>query len=238
MSSLQYLNFSHRELPIQQLTPIAEALQNHPSLQEFVLSDTHIKDLNTNTQVREEFTKALEQLIKNIPSLKRLNLSRTYLGDTIAESLAKHLKENTTLHHLDISRTFIESEGAKAIGNACKDKDSLRYLNIGNNNIRDKAIKEIVEALKNTPLHHLDIHFTRTGPEGAAAIAQLLKSNTSLTHLNLHTNPDIKDNDLEKILKALKDNTTLKSLNLLNSHGSRLHMELKSLPIFLRRIQR
>ena len=79
-------------------------------------------------------------------------------------------------------------------------------------NIGDEGAKAIGEALKsNKTLTNLDVRHNKIQSEGAKAIGRALKSNKTLTSLNLQSN-EIEDEGMQAIGEALKSNRTLTSL--------------------------
>jgi Ran GTPase-activating protein (RanGAP) involved in mRNA processing and transport len=83
--------------------------------------------------------------------------------------------------------------------------------------ITEEQVLSLAEALKsNTSLTELNLENNQIGASGGASIAEALKSNTSLTTLNLSWN-QIGASGGASIAEALKSNTSLTELNLENN---------------------
>ncbi|KAL1495116.1 hypothetical protein AB1Y20_016983 [Prymnesium parvum] len=97
-------------------------------------------------------------------------------------------------------------------------QSGVTSLDLRENNIRDEGAAHIAEALKTTAtLTSLNLGENEIGAEGAAHIAEALKTNATLTSLNLRGN-DIGAEGAAHIAEALKTNATLTSLDL-NENG-------------------
>ena len=91
-------------------------------------------------------------------------------------------------------------------------------MTLASNNIGDEGAKAIADALKsNTSLTTIDLRGNNIGDEGAKAIAEALKGNTSLTSINLSNN-NIGDEGAKAIADALKFNTSLTTIDLDNNN--------------------
>ncbi|CAE7689311.1 NLRC3, partial [Symbiodinium necroappetens] len=86
------------------------------------------------------------------------------------------------------------------------------------NNIRDEGVQAICEALKtNSTLTSVNLEEFRIGGEGGKAICEVLKCNFTLTSINLgHNVCWIRDKGAQAIGEVLKINSTLTSINLRN----------------------
>ncbi len=96
-------------------------------------------------------------------------------------------------------------------------ENNITTLDLSMNKIGDQEAEALAEALKsNTSLQSLNLSNNWIGDQGAAALAEALKSNTSLQSLNLG-GKWIGDKGAEALAEALKSNTSLQSLNLYNN---------------------
>ena len=90
----------------------------------------------------------------------------------------------------------------------------LTEISLGCNNIGFEGAKAITEALKvNTSLTEIYLEYNNIEEEGAKAIAEALKVNTSLTIIDLDNNM-IVDEDAKELAEALKVNTSLTEIYL------------------------
>ena len=94
----------------------------------------------------------------------------------------------------------------------CKDVKSLYWEIDGDDKINHEVLKTVLTHLKQFELEEI-CFIGNIGDEGAAAIAEALKTNTTLTKLCLNTN-NIGDEGARALYESLKSNSTLTTLNL------------------------
>jgi Ran GTPase-activating protein (RanGAP) involved in mRNA processing and transport len=144
-------------------------------------------------------SEALQQLIRDVPSLLNLNLSSNVLKNDVVIRLVEGLKINTFLQTLDLSDVGMEDDGALAIASALQIHPSLQRLYLGNNKITDI---------------------------GGVSIGNALKSNSSLAVLSLKNN-ELKDDTAEAFLDALLTNTTIYDIDVsYNDFSYRIYVKL------------
>lgn len=135
------------------------------------------------------------------------------------------LRGPTALRSLSLSSSDISSYGIEALASALAANANTRLavLDLGSNCIRDSGAAALARALEpnTTSLHSLDLSMGAIGARGAEALANVLKSNSTLTSLNLSYN-DISTKGVAAITAALTSNTTLKHLNLSKTYTDQL----------------
>ncbi|KAL1520434.1 hypothetical protein AB1Y20_022017 [Prymnesium parvum] len=189
--------------------------------------------------------------VRTSSRLVTLDLNRNNIGAEGAAHIAEALKTNATLTSIHLYGNKIGAEGAAHIAEALKTNTTLTSLDLYGNNIGAEGAAHIAEALKTNatltsfnlksapPLRRRDRHATyptarrpclalplshtliNIGAEGAAHIAEALKTNATLTSLDLAAN-DIGAEGAAHIAEALKTNTTLTSLHL---YGNKIEAE-------------
>ena len=153
-------------------------------------------------------------------TLQSLYLDYNEIGNAGAQTLGAFLKVNQTLQALDLENNEIGDKGAKALGAALKVNQSLQLLNLGNNEIGDTGVWALKTALKvNHTLQSLNLKHNQISNYGTEALGTALQINQSLQSLNLKDNL-ISNTGAQTIATALKINKTLQSLNLGNVHIS------------------
>ncbi|CAO3568635.1 unnamed protein product [Mortierella alpina] len=91
---------------------------------------------------------------------------------------------------------------------------ALKTLMLPRNSIRGNGAQALAEALKaNSTLTTLDLQSNSIRDDGAKALAEALKTNKTLTTLDLQSN-SIGDNGAQALAEALKTNKTLTTLDL------------------------
>ena len=84
---------------------------------------------------------------------------------------------------------------------------NIKELNLGYNDLGPNGSTALAEALKtNTSLARIDLRSNQIGPEGATALAKALTENTSITELYLGDN-NIENTGATALANALKINT-------------------------------
>lgn len=209
-----------------------------------------LKMCDTNTKRQRGFfhptcCTALMEVLKGNSSLTKLDISDVHMGSEQAEALAKILQDNTTLKSLKPGYS-VGAEGGKALAGALRKNTTLTHLDMHRREIGYEGGIAFGEALKNnSTLKNLDLsdnrsmiwiknsHYPYTGDgchdrekEKALANAfgkifgEALKSNTTLTALNLSDNY-IGDEGIKALAEGLENNTTLMhfELNDNNAHS-------------------
>ena len=100
--------------------------------------------------------KILSNLLVN-SKLKKLNLSKNYLGDEGCSILAEGIKFNKSLISINLSRNYIIYQGIVDLALSMKSNDNCEYnssikkINLSRNSINNSGLKEFCEILKNEP---------------------------------------------------------------------------------------
>ncbi|KAL1504242.1 hypothetical protein AB1Y20_010651 [Prymnesium parvum] len=185
-------------------------------------------DLSGN-RIGDEGTNEVAAALTTNTTLTSLRLSGNDIGAEGLREVAAALKTNTTLTSLDLSGNGIGAEGAREVAAALKTNTTLTSLDLS---VRRLPLRSHLLRPHPTPStrphtpappplrpHHLHPPITsrtadnRIGAKGAKEVAAALKTNTTLTSLNLSGN-DIGAEGAKEVAAALKTNTTLTSLNL------------------------
>lgn len=199
----------------------------------------------------------LIQLQENDPSITYLDLMEKDIGPEEAKALAKSLEINTVVDDICLYDNYIGDEGVIAIANALKLNNRVKELNVGNspdnerrvtampfedflkesqhvslkdsllhngfsrskgNNVGPDGAKALAELLKiNAALKKIGLDSNQINAEGAIFLADAIKSNTSLMELTVDSN-NIGSNGAKALAESLKFNATLKYISLNNNH--------------------
>ena len=90
---------------------------------------------------------------------------------------------------VDLSYVFFSSSDAKFISEKIVSSKNMKTLCLNGNNINFDSLTAIVEALKaNATITSLDLGDNAIDTKGTKLIGDLLKMNTSLSHLYLSSN--------------------------------------------------
>jgi len=167
-----------------------------------MLQNNHnINDLIVHSVEGDKDVEMLCQMLQNNHSIKTFTLGQSIDAIGVA-SLALMLGVNSTLENLSLSLRLVE------------DVDTLKVLLQpftcdDGNQLLNKSIKQ---------LYFLN---TRMGREGAKVVAQMLRTNDSITHLRIHNDQRLEPLDVCTILQSLEKNETLHTLDLSECEGVR-----------------
>ena len=148
---------------------------------------------------------ALAEALQGNTTLQQLFLPHNAVGTGDGETLAGVLRNNTTLLFL---------AGNEAIAGAIQNNSTLRVLTMSDpiTNRGAFALKALLQ--HTTALEVLWVIRCELFREGAMALAQGLRGNTSLEELRLDYNDDIGPESCAAFARALQKNTTLKVFSL------------------------
>lgn len=135
----------------------------------------------------------------------------------ISEELLRAIyAKDPSITHLNLSGTEINSEEfSEKLLPALMTNKAITTINLSNCNLGDEIADRLKEFIENSDsLTSLDISHNKISPVGAASLSIALGKNKSLIEINLSHN-DFGSRDAASCLgKSLKENTTLKSLNI------------------------
>lgn len=163
-----------------------------------------------NARIRIAGAEALGEVLRLNCTLTHVNLPGNKISHIGAEAIAKGLEFNHVLVHLDIGDNRIGDQGAVAFAKAFELNSTLKYFDVGmflevqakpdffrpesdfddveTDWIRDSGIKAIAKSLRsNCSLTYLDVHGNVLGDSSVAALGEALRSNCTLNHLYLNS---------------------------------------------------
>ena len=187
-------------------TALAEALSGNTTLTCLILSQTRIGDIGV---------RALMEDLECNNTLTALDLSYNHFSVDGTTAIARMLRKNTTLHSLNLAFCDIKSDGAtllaeglisnssllslslesncmgaigqRQIGEMLLRNDTLKSLDLSNSNMfigncLEKALSQ------NRGLSHLNLAYNRLPCSTTKGMADMLRTNASLTELDLRGN--------------------------------------------------
>jgi len=149
-------------------------------------------------------------------------------GDKGVEMLCQMLQNNHSIKTLTLCA--IDAIGVASVGLMLGVNSTLENLTIGPNYDADgDTLKVLLQPLTcddgsqllNKSIKQLHLNQTRMGREGAKAVAQMLLTNDSITHLTIARDRSLEPSDVCTILESLEKNETLHTLNLHGCEGVR-----------------
>ena len=161
----------------------------------------------------------LEQIISEHEFASTINLSQEQLVDQDIPIIIEQAIENKQCTILDLTGNEITSEGAVLLADVLNKNVTLKELILYNNRLDDKGVRCLAFELSinNSTLKQLNLGFNEITDNGAQHLAQMLKTNRTLTHLWLHQN-HIGDRGIQILAGVLaRQNWSLQILTLFSN---------------------
>ena len=149
-------------------------------------------------------------------TLTRLFIMVPVMGDQSIVSLANMLQVNKTLTTVRIdAEGFFSAHTVQQLADSLMVNKTLNYLMFMGNAWGNDAVRILAGYMKRSEsLSSLNLNYSDIGDAGATALAEVLRTNTTLNSLGLCNNPGIGNPSVISLCEALKVNTTLCSLDL------------------------
>ncbi|XP_072133528.1 uncharacterized protein [Mobula birostris] len=197
--SLTELNLSVNKLGDSGVKLVSEALRNPEcKIQKLGLRDVGLTDSGAGD---------LASALRTNPSLTELNLNDNQLGDSGVKLLSAALgNPECKLQKLQLDNIGLTDSGAKDLASALSTNPSLTELNLSVNKLGDSGVKLVSEALRNSKCEIQKLWLRDVGltDSGAEDLASALRTNPSLTELNLGANK-LGDSGMKLVSAALRN---------------------------------
>ena len=159
--------------------------------------------------------------LKKNKTLTHLDLAGNLLHDNGVAAVAEMLAHNRSLVSLILSYNFISKEGAAVLASGLQNNSTLKKLDLGGNQLGDKGVKALTKVCFTDPeqtavgthLQSLVLRKVGCGDKAATVVATMLKTNHTVTHLDLSWN-FIHDKGAVALVNALLSISDLKALHL------------------------
>ncbi|TDH68646.1 hypothetical protein CCR75_009077 [Bremia lactucae] len=136
-------------------------------------------------------------------------MSTRSISDDEMAKLAAAIANNTLLEELYLSGHQLGPLGLQAFADCLAANSTLKHLSLGSNELGDKAVQTLCAGLTGNAQSGLqcwDLELKSLGEDGAAAVAELLMTNQTLTTVLLSRNT-IGDQGIKDLVKGLRENT-------------------------------
>ena len=149
-------------------------------------------------------------------TLAHLCIIVPFFGDQFIVSLANILRVNKTLTLVHfITNGIVSAHGVQQLADSLMDSKTLNDLLLSGNAWGNDTVRILAGYLKRSvSLSSFHLIASDIGDAGATALAEVLRTNTTLNSLGLCSNPGIGNPSVMSLCDALKVNTTLSSLDL------------------------
>ena len=158
----------------------------------------------------------LQSKIAQSQNLTDIDLLGNKLNDDDMEIVISQAINQQHCIHLRLTHNQFTFIGASILADALTHNSTLERLSLWKNQIGDKGVQSLSDALScnRNALKKLDLSENEITNHGAEYLAQMLRTNTVLTHLSLSHNK-ITDHGLQFLTDALRNrNKTLQTLSL------------------------
>ena len=174
------------------------------------------------TGLSVRYSVIIKKMLQKNRALRRLDLSgNERFTDSGAHCVFVGLRHNSTLVDLNLRKTGItasNSDVRRALTKLLQVNKKLKGLNLsGNNQFSHSGVRCIFEGLRtNSNLTHLRLKSMNIKPLSFTlrTLAELLKTNKSITYLNLSGNAILSEEFARCIFESLQHNTSLVTLDL------------------------
>lgn len=212
-TALRHLNLAYMKMGPIGVVRISDALKTNSALHSLILQENFLGHVGAI---------AMADMLKTNTTLKVLNLKHAFYSAEGVLCILRALKTNASLQKLDLRECLywgLHAVGmVAAIAEMLQTNRTLQCLYIDTPNGHD--ITCIAEALEtNNCLQKLRLHCPLTLP-GLFAIAEMLKTNTTLRCLHLGNGYAPDQAGIRAIAKALEENRTLQTLSLCSNPSS------------------
>ena len=260
--SLETLLLSNNNLGTNGINTIARSLSNLPNLRvlhvgnnnltweaadaiaSVVLNNIHLQILDLHSNFLGIGVRKIAKAVKNISTLKQLNLNNNQIPECVAEDLASATLNNSLLETFVVGNNFLKAKGVKTIAQALSSKKSLKLLNLYNNQATEEAAEAIGLVISNnsglkglylgnnklgngvgkilaalsciSTLETLDLSRNDISAEMATELATVIERNPSLVDLRLNGNR-LMSSGIITVAKSLSNISTLRKLNIGNN---------------------
>ena len=179
--------------------------------------------LGTNVELQELIisdysfpSKLFVEALQVNGTLTHLLIPFSTIGDQDIVSLANMLRVNKTLTTVRlITNGFVSAHNVQQLADSLMVNKTLNYLMFWGNAWGNDAVRILAGYMKRSEsLSSLNLNCSDIGDAGATALAEVLRTNTTLNTLGLCKNPGIGNPSVMSLCEALKVNTTLCSLDL------------------------
>ena len=203
---------------------ITKAMEGHPNLRSFELSDFSMDDESISID-------PLLVALAGLPKLEKVKLEVTYQkrGSLVGSEAAKQkvkveltgkalasLVSSKTVSDLSISRLALKTDDIKALAEAIPTSPALKSLALSHCNLHDDACSAIAVAVHDSDkMESLDLSCNNISDEGCIAIATALTGNKSVKFLRLWGNVKISNSGFDALAEMLDHNTVLERIPLM-----------------------
>ena len=199
---LTHLKFRGDFISSEGAAALAEVIRASHSLTHLSLRNAGVRDLDAIV---------IGNALQSNCSLTHLTLAENQIHDLGAIVLANSLNSNRSLQYVDLSDNDVGDSGAQELARVLRSNSSLTFLDLSNPLRSEENVKPVVILDSDSEIHQHFVRCDLIGASGASSLARALRSNRSLTYLDLSFN-EIGKAGAAALGEALQSNCTLSHL--------------------------
>ena len=173
--------------------------------------NTHLYMGLEGNEIHEEGASYIVKVLNGTNMLNTLQLDGNPLGDNGLQIIFDALKQNTTVSSLSIYGCGMTDVGMASLADVVRTNNALEKLNISSNEIDEEGASHIAEVLNSTSIVYLWLHENPIGNNGLQTIFNALKQNKTLRNINIAC-CGLTDAGVASLADALYINNTLQEL--------------------------
>jgi hypothetical protein len=199
----------------EEMDVLCKNLVSHPALETLNL-----------LAVNDKGVEMLCCMLQNNHNINYLTV-HSFEGDKGVEMLCQMLQNNHSIKTFDLGQ-FIDAIGVASLAlmlgvNSTLENLTLLLYRVGDGDTLKVLLQPLTcddgNQLLNKSIKELHLAGTRMGREGAKLVAQMLRTNDSITHLTIRDDQSLEPLDVCTVLQSLEKNETLHTLNLSGCEG-------------------
>ena len=237
ISNLKLLHLENNHITDEAADDIAKVITNNPLLTDIYIGINNLKSVGIIK---------VANALKELSYLKVLDLNTNQITKAVSSHIAEVIFHNSKLESLWLKNNKFEAIGIQALCKSLQQNSDLKFLDLNNNSITEEATNDIAAVITNNPLltgiyvhsndlksagviklasalkllcnlKELDFSNVQIMEDAANDIAEIIFRNNKMEKLWLNDN-HLKAAGIKAICKSLKQNVSLKLLNVNNSN--------------------
>ena len=187
------------------------------ALASIISSNTELEELYLGNNTMQLGVIVISTALKNISSLKVLDLANNNIPEKAADELSAAIRANNSLEKLWLNRNDLGSSTVMIV-NALKQVTTLKELNLNDNQNRSEELAPALTFIisDNKSMESLLLSGNNLNDDSVIKIAQSLCKHTKLKIINLRSN-NITEKSAEALASIISSNTGLEQLYLGNN---------------------
>ncbi|CAD7957240.1 unnamed protein product [Amoebophrya sp. A120] len=142
------------------------------------------------------------------------------------DTFANWIRDHLFLESLDLRGMGIDGEALGKLAKGLSGNRSISCLNFTHNDLGRKNYKEFLHKLAdNVSIWRLELQQNHLNAECGRAIADFMRENVGVTHLNLSNNPELGEEGARHILEAFAENGSIYVMKLAGCNCGELMLE-------------